>query len=141
MLKIRYDDFSTFSVQETTEDYITSVDDIFARAKKLFDKKYEFPKGIRLLGISVENIIDQNQSRQQVLFDFGEKKKQAVENAILNIKTKHPLRNKMNENLFTSFITPVILGLPLVTLIVLFPSLLFPTSNRLVSNRFVTLQQ
>ena len=35
----------------------------------------------------------------------------------------------MNENLFTSFITPVILGLPLVTLIVLFPSLLFPTSN------------
>ena len=58
-----------------------------------------------------------------------------------NIKTKHPLRNKMNENLFTSFITPVILGLPLVTLIVLFPSLLFPTSNRLVSNRFVTLQQ
>lgn len=90
MLKIRYDDFSTFSIQETTEDYITSVDDIFSRAKKLFDKKYEFPKGIRLLGISVENIIDQNQSRQQVLFDFGEKKKQAVENAILNIKTKHP---------------------------------------------------
>jgi hypothetical protein len=58
-----------------------------------------------------------------------------------NIKTKHPLRSKMNENLFASFITPVILGLPLVTLIVLFPSLLFPTSNRLVSNRFVTLQQ
>lgn len=57
------------------------------------------------------------------------------------ILKQNTLRNKMNENLFTSFITPVILGLPLVTLIVLFPSLLFPTSNRLVSNRFVTLQQ
>nr|ULC84095.1 ATP synthase F0 subunit 6 [Hippotragus equinus]ULC84251.1 ATP synthase F0 subunit 6 [Hippotragus equinus]ULC84264.1 ATP synthase F0 subunit 6 [Hippotragus equinus]ULC84316.1 ATP synthase F0 subunit 6 [Hippotragus equinus]ULC84329.1 ATP synthase F0 subunit 6 [Hippotragus equinus] len=47
----------------------------------------------------------------------------------------------MNENLFTSFITPMILGLPLVTLIVLFPSLLFPTSNRLTNNRLISLQQ
>jgi DNA polymerase-4 len=116
MLKIRYDDFSTFSVQETTEDYITSVDDIFARAKKLFDKKYEFPKGIRLLGISVENIIDQNQSRQQVLFDFGEKKKQAVENAILNIKTKHPeLKIKKARLLDTNNIIKAFIPLILVT--------------------------
>ncbi|KAJ1060230.1 hypothetical protein K5549_004668 [Capra hircus] len=47
----------------------------------------------------------------------------------------------MNENLFTSFITPIILGLPLVTLIILFPSLLFPSSNRLINNRLVSLQQ
>uniref|UniRef100_A0A452F5I5 ATP synthase F(0) complex subunit a n=1 Tax=Capra hircus TaxID=9925 RepID=A0A452F5I5_CAPHI len=47
----------------------------------------------------------------------------------------------MNENLFTSFITPIILGLPLVTLIILFPSLLFPTSNRLINNRLISLQQ
>nr|YP_007626360.1 ATP synthase F0 subunit 6 [Naemorhedus griseus]AEP21707.1 ATP synthase F0 subunit 6 [Naemorhedus griseus]AWT07983.1 ATP synthase subunit 6 [Naemorhedus griseus] len=47
----------------------------------------------------------------------------------------------MNENLFTSFVTPVMLGLPLVTFIVLFPSLLFPTSNRLISNRLISLQQ
>nr|AJG02773.1 ATP synthase F0 subunit 6 [Odocoileus virginianus] len=47
----------------------------------------------------------------------------------------------MNENLFASFITPTILGLPLATLIVIFPSLLFPTSNRLVNNRLISLQQ
>ena len=58
-----------------------------------------------------------------------------------NTKTKHPLRNKMNENLFASFITPVILGLPLVTLIIIFPSLLFPTSNHLVNNHLISLQQ
>ena len=46
----------------------------------------------------------------------------------------------MNENLFASFITPIILGLPLVTLIVLFPSLLFPTSNQLVTNLLISLQ-
>nr|ARO74684.1 ATP synthase F0 subunit 6 [Rusa unicolor dejeani]ASX99695.1 ATP synthase F0 subunit 6 [Rusa unicolor]ASY00060.1 ATP synthase F0 subunit 6 [Rusa unicolor]ASY00125.1 ATP synthase F0 subunit 6 [Rusa unicolor]ASY00138.1 ATP synthase F0 subunit 6 [Rusa unicolor] len=47
----------------------------------------------------------------------------------------------MNENLFASFIAPMILGLPLTTLIVMFPSLLFPTSNRLVNNRLISLQQ
>uniref|UniRef100_A0A452G1N0 ATP synthase F(0) complex subunit a n=1 Tax=Capra hircus TaxID=9925 RepID=A0A452G1N0_CAPHI len=31
--------------------------------------------------------------------------------------------------------------LPLVTLIILFPSLLFPTSNRLINNRLISLQQ
>ena len=90
MLKIRYEDFSTFSIQETTEDYITSLDDIFSRVKNLFEKKYEFPKGIRLLGISVEHIEETKNISQKTLFDFGEAKKQAVENAILNIKTKHP---------------------------------------------------
>ena len=58
-----------------------------------------------------------------------------------NAKTKHPLRNKMNENLFASFITPIILGLPLATLTVMFPSLLFPTSNHLVNNHLISLQQ
>nr|ASX99851.1 ATP synthase F0 subunit 6 [Rusa unicolor] len=47
----------------------------------------------------------------------------------------------MNENLFASFIAPMILGLPLATLIIMFPSLLFPTSNRLVNNRLISLQQ
>nr|AID60693.1 ATP synthase F0 subunit 6 [Capreolus capreolus] len=47
----------------------------------------------------------------------------------------------MNENLFTSFIVPMVLGLPLATLIIIFPSLLFPASNRLISNRLISLQQ
>nr|YP_009495692.1 ATP synthase F0 subunit 6 [Moschiola indica]ASH94736.1 ATP synthase F0 subunit 6 [Moschiola indica] len=47
----------------------------------------------------------------------------------------------MNKNLFASFITPTILGLPLVMLIIMFPSMLFPTSNRLSNNRLISLQQ
>ena len=47
----------------------------------------------------------------------------------------------MNENLFASFITPRILGLPIATLIVMFPSLLFTTSNRLGNNCLISLQQ
>nr|UFX54186.1 ATP synthase F0 subunit 6 [Cryptotis parvus] len=47
----------------------------------------------------------------------------------------------MNENLFASFATPTMMGLPIVILIILFPSIMFPTPNRLINNRFVSLQQ
>lgn len=51
------------------------------------------------------------------------------------------MRNKMNENLFSSFITPTIIGLPIVILIIIFPTLLFPTPTRLINNRLVSAQQ
>lgn len=47
----------------------------------------------------------------------------------------------MNENLFASFITPTIIGLPIVVLIVIFPSILFPSKTRLINNRLVAIQQ
>lgn len=47
----------------------------------------------------------------------------------------------MNENLFSSFATPTIIGLPIVILILLFPSIIFPIPNRLITNRLTTLQQ
>nr|YP_005255233.1 ATP synthase F0 subunit 6 [Lasiurus borealis]AEL16755.1 ATP synthase F0 subunit 6 [Lasiurus borealis] len=47
----------------------------------------------------------------------------------------------MNENLFASFITPTMMGLPIVVLIVMFPSILFPSTNRLINNRLITVQQ
>jgi F-type H+-transporting ATPase subunit a len=43
----------------------------------------------------------------------------------------------MNENLFTSFITPTIIGLPIVTLVILFPSIILPAPNQLISNQYV----
>lgn len=57
------------------------------------------------------------------------------------IKTWHPLRSQMNENLFASFITPTIMGLPIVILIIVFPTILFPSTNRLVNNRLIAIQQ
>nr|YP_009354376.1 ATP synthase F0 subunit 6 [Meriones tamariscinus]AQZ59997.1 ATP synthase subunit 6 [Meriones tamariscinus] len=47
----------------------------------------------------------------------------------------------MNENLFASFITPTMMGLPVVILIIMFPSMLFTVSNRLVNNRLHTFQE
>lgn len=47
----------------------------------------------------------------------------------------------MNENLFASFAAPSIIGLPIVVLIVIFPSILFPTPSRLINNRLISIQQ
>nr|ABE48212.1 ATP synthase F0 subunit 6 [Canis lupus]AHA52807.1 ATP synthase F0 subunit 6 [Canis lupus]AHA52820.1 ATP synthase F0 subunit 6 [Canis lupus]ANZ54387.1 ATP synthase F0 subunit 6 [Canis lupus]QGZ08929.1 ATP synthase F0 subunit 6 [Canis lupus] len=47
----------------------------------------------------------------------------------------------MNENLFASFAAPSMMGLPIVVLIVMFPSILFPTPSRLINNRLISIQQ
>nr|YP_009114658.1 ATP synthase F0 subunit 6 [Megaladapis edwardsi]AII98614.1 ATP synthase F0 subunit 6 [Megaladapis edwardsi] len=47
----------------------------------------------------------------------------------------------MNENLFTSFITPTIMGMPIIILIIMIPSILFPTPTRLINNRLTSIQQ
>nr|QAB47063.1 ATP synthase F0 subunit 6 [Menetes berdmorei] len=47
----------------------------------------------------------------------------------------------MNENLFASFITPTMMGLPIVILIILLPNVLFPSPNRLINNRLISVQQ
>nr|QDA22142.1 ATP synthase F0 subunit 6 [Blarinella wardi] len=47
----------------------------------------------------------------------------------------------MNENLFASFATPTMMGLPIVILIILFPSIMFPAPNRLINNRLIAIQQ
>lgn len=47
----------------------------------------------------------------------------------------------MNENLFASFITPTLMGLPIVIIIIMFPSIFFPSTTRLISNRLVAVQK
>nr|YP_002929314.1 ATP synthase F0 subunit 6 [Otolemur crassicaudatus]BAH69200.1 ATP synthase F0 subunit 6 [Otolemur crassicaudatus] len=47
----------------------------------------------------------------------------------------------MNQNLFASFATPTMMGLPIITLIIMFPYTLFPTPTRLLNNRLTSLQQ
>nr|UDH58811.1 ATP synthase F0 subunit 6 [Mesoplodon eueu]UDH58824.1 ATP synthase F0 subunit 6 [Mesoplodon eueu] len=47
----------------------------------------------------------------------------------------------MNENLFAPFTVPMMLGIPIVTLIIMFPTILFPTPSRLINNRTISLQQ
>ncbi|MDE5898849.1 MAG: DNA polymerase IV [Treponemataceae bacterium] len=88
-LKLRYDDFSTLTAQETAESCIQSADELYARARRLFERKYDKKRGIRLLGIGVDNV-ETCSAEQETLFDFGEKRKRAVEGAIMRLEERHP---------------------------------------------------
>ncbi|GMO44731.1 MAG: hypothetical protein Pg6C_06470 [Treponemataceae bacterium] len=89
-LKIRYGDFSTVNIQETGHSDVSSVDNLFERALSLLEKKYKSGSGIRLLGVGIQNISDDSGAVQGQLFDFGEEKKQMVEQAILKLQKKDP---------------------------------------------------
>lgn len=89
-VKIRYDDFTTVSIQETSDREVATVDDLFERAKHLFYKKYDTNRGVRLLGISLNNTESSLNPRQADLFDFGNEKKRRVEKAILEAQQKDP---------------------------------------------------
>lgn len=47
----------------------------------------------------------------------------------------------MNENLFASFSTPTLIGIPVVIAIIILPTIIFSYSNRIYNNRLVVLQQ
>ena len=89
-LKIRYEDFTTVSVQETGDFSISNADDMFERCKRLFDKKYERGRGIRLLGVACEKVYGNDIPDQKSLFDFGDEKKAKIEEAIYQMQDKHP---------------------------------------------------
>ena len=89
-IKIRYDDFSTCTVQETVNRNIMTLDSFFEIIKRLFEKKYDNSRGIRLLGVGFENVDSEEKPYQQDLFENGDEKKLAVEKAILQLEKKHP---------------------------------------------------
>ena len=89
-LKLRYDDFTTVSIQKTFDQNIKTLDSFFEQLIPLFEQKREKDRGIRLIGVGFENVETIERPEQQSLFDDNEKKKQIVENAILKLNQKHP---------------------------------------------------
>lgn len=89
-VKIRYEDFTTVSIQQTFSQQLLTLDSLYNAAKELFERKYERGRGIRLIGIALENIENTSRPYQPSLFDDGSEKKQKVEKAILNLEKKHP---------------------------------------------------
>lgn len=88
-LKIRYEDFSTCSIQETLPIPISSTDMLYKTAIKLFYQRYN-GKPIRLLGIGTTNLEKSSLPQQSELFDTENKKKQQIEMAIASLKEKNP---------------------------------------------------
>ena len=90
MIKIRYEDFTTVSIQQTYDSNILTLDSLYKSAKELFEKKYDTSRKVRLIGTGLENLESSDSPYQQDLFGNSNQKKMAVEKAILNMGKKHP---------------------------------------------------
>jgi DNA polymerase-4 len=86
-VKIRYKDFSTELVQESSPDPVSSLNDLYARVLALFRKKYQNGRGLRLIGAALMNL--EEGPRQRELFGEGEKERR-LEKAILDINRRFP---------------------------------------------------
>ena len=83
-LKIRYGDFSTFTISETPQRGIYSSEDIYSIACRLLEKKYN-NSGVRLLGLSLGNLYEGENPEQGEFFMEKEKKLRELEKTILNL--------------------------------------------------------
>lgn len=88
-LKIRYEDFSTVSMQETTPYPIRNSDKIFEICRKLLAAKYEKGQNIRLLGVTCENL-KENKMQENLFFFDEDEKKSKMETAVYKIQDAHP---------------------------------------------------
>lgn len=89
-IKIRYEDFTTVSVQNTFQRPINSLDEMYEKICTLFKTKYDYGKGIRLLGVGAFNLEKGITSSAQELFDFGDEKQRKIEEAVLKVNKKNP---------------------------------------------------
>lgn len=110
-VKIRYDDFSTGTIQETVDRNIITLDSYYEIIKRLFEKRYQNGRGVRLLGVGFENIVKEEKPYQQDLFSVNnDEKKQAVEKAILKLSKKHPEIKVSKARTLKALLLAVLLG-------------------------------
>lgn len=88
-VKIRYRDFSTESVQETSEHPVETMNDLFERVRTLFHRKYKHGSGVRLIGARLMNLEPRICSAGE-LFDFDDERKKKLEKCIHDINKKFP---------------------------------------------------
>jgi DNA polymerase-4 len=88
-IKIRYDDFSTQSAQESLPRPVHTMNELFDHLSALFHKKYQPGRGVRLIGAGLMNL-ETEKSAQGELFDSGDEKERNLEKYILEINKKFP---------------------------------------------------
>lgn len=83
-VKLRYDDFSTFTISETPKSGIYSSSDIYNIARRLLEKKYN-NTGVRLLGVSLGGVYEGENPEQGEFFAEKKQKLRDLEKTILNL--------------------------------------------------------
>lgn len=87
-VKIRYNDFTTVSVQSTGE-VVNDSQDLFERAKELFYKKFDNKTPIRLLGLCIMNVeSDAPEAQAELFYSETNIKKRKIEETMYQLTKK-----------------------------------------------------
>ncbi len=87
-LKLRYSDFTTFTLRETHNVSIKSAEELFSIANKLLNKKWKKTEKIRLIGLGLSSLEDINTPGQIEMFEDNYEQSQKIEQAALAIRKK-----------------------------------------------------
>lgn len=88
VLKLRYFDFATTTVQKTVKHWITSSDEIYSLALQLLDQRWNGSTPIRLVGVGTANVVAPGQAIQGELFEEDFDKKRKVEETVTRLRQK-----------------------------------------------------
>jgi DNA polymerase IV len=87
-VKIRYSDFTTLNVQSTLRHWISTTEELYAKARTLFEDKWDGHTPIRLIGVGLSNVEPGSTTEQAELFTDDLDRKKKVEEAVFSIKKK-----------------------------------------------------
>ena len=88
VLKLRYFDFATTTIQKTVKHWITSSDEIYTLALQLLGQRWNGSTPIRLVGVGTANVIAPGQAIQGELFEDDFDKKRKVEETVTRLREK-----------------------------------------------------
>jgi DNA polymerase-4 len=88
VLKLRYFDFVTTTVQKTVKHWITSSDEIYKLALQLLDQRWNGSTPVRLVGVGTANVVAPGQAIQGELFENDFDKKRKVEETVTRLRKK-----------------------------------------------------
>ncbi|MGE4453762.1 MAG: DNA polymerase IV [Sphaerochaeta sp.] len=99
-IKLRFPDFTTFTVQATPQGTIYSAEQIYQLAKQLLQQKWRDGTPIRLLGVGLYQLYEGTRPLQEELFEDPYEKKRKIEEVVLALQKqgKHVFKAKNLEN-------------------------------------------
>ncbi|NMA23328.1 MAG: DNA polymerase IV [Spirochaetales bacterium] len=85
-IKVRYPDFTTFTVQTTPTSPILSASQVYEHAKELLNQRWRDGQPIRLIGVGLHQLYDGQRPIQEELFADPHEKERTLEKVVLELQ-------------------------------------------------------
>jgi DNA polymerase-4 len=88
VLKLRFFDFATTTVQKTVKHWITSSDEVYQLALDLLAQRWNGSTPVRLIGVGTANVREPGQAIQGELFEEDFDRRRKVEETVTRLRQK-----------------------------------------------------